>query len=114
MSSHQYLLYHLVFSTKERRPLLREDKFREDTWAYMAGVCRKLGGRAVKIGGYFDHAHVLVKIPAKIAVADFVRMLKSNTSKHINESRYAVLKFQAHPTEACAGGFGGMAPVSND
>lgn len=93
MPSHQHLLYHIVFSTKERRPLLRDDTFRENTWGYMAGICKKLDGHAVKIGGYYDHAHVLVRIPAKIAVADFVRILKANTSKHINESRDAVLKF---------------------
>jgi len=93
VAAHQHLLYHIVFSTKDRRPLLRDDKFREDTWSYMAGICKNLGGHAVKIGGYFDHVHVLVRIPAKIAVSDFVRMLKSNTSKHINESRDAEPKF---------------------
>lgn len=87
-ASHQHLLYHTVFSTKERRPLVRDD-----TWSYMAGICKNLSGQAVKIGGYFDHAHVLVRIPDKIAVADFVRTLKSNTSKNINETRSAVLKF---------------------
>ena len=93
MGTHQYLLYHIVFSTKERRPLLRDDNLREETWSYMAGICKNLGGHAVKIGGYYDHVHVLVRIPAKISVSDFVRMLKSNSSKHLNESRSAVLKF---------------------
>lgn len=93
MSSHQQLLYHLVFSTKERRPLLQEDEFRTATWAYMAGICSNLEGHALRIGGYFDHAHLLVRIPAKVAVADFVGKLKANTSKHINESRDAILKF---------------------
>jgi len=93
IAAHQHLLYHLVFSTKERRPLLQEDRFREETWSYMAGICNHLNGHAVKIGGYFDHAHVLARIPAKIAVSDFVRKLTSNSSKHINESRNAVLKF---------------------
>lgn len=93
MSSHQQLLYHLVFSTKERRQLLKRDKFRDEVWRYMAGVCSNLQGHALRVGGYYDHAHLLVRIPAKIAVADFVRQLKSSTSKHINERRDAVLKF---------------------
>ncbi len=93
MGCHQQLLYHLVFSTKERRPLLQDDEFRESVWKYMAGVCSNLGGHAVRVGGYYDHAHLLVRIPAKTAVADFVRQLKSSTSRHINESRDAVLKF---------------------
>ena len=93
MASHQQLLYHIVFSTKERRPFLRDDTFRESVWRYMAGVTSNLEGQALRIGGYFDHAHLLVRIPATIAVADFVRQLKANTSKHINEEKNAILKF---------------------
>ncbi len=93
MTAHQQLLYHVVFSVKDRRALLQDDDFRNATWAYMAGICKNLGGFALKVGGYYDHAHLLVRIPAKVAVADFVGKLKANTSKHINESRDAVLKF---------------------
>ena len=93
MTAHQQLLYHIVFSTKDRRPLLRNDQLREHVWAYMAGVASNLHGHALRIGGYIDHAHLLLRIPAKIAVADFVRQLKANTSKHINEEKDSLLKF---------------------
>ena len=93
MAAQTQLLYHVVFSVKHRRPLLRDDSFRQATWAYMAGVCRKLEGFALIVGGYYDHAHLLVRIPAKIAVSDFVGRVKANTSKHINDSRDAVLDF---------------------
>ena len=93
MSSHQQLLYHVVFSTKERRLLLRDDLFRENVWRYMAGIASNLKGHALRIGGYYDHAHLLVRIPAKIAVADFAGQLKANSSKHINEEKNSILKF---------------------
>ncbi len=93
MASHQQLLYHIVFSTKERRPFLKDDKFREDVWRYMAGVAHNLGGHAVRVGGFYDHVHLLLRIPAKFAVADFVRQLKASTSKHINDERWPLLKF---------------------
>lgn len=93
MTAHHQLLYHIVFSTKERRPFLQNDSFQENVWAYMAGVARNLEGFAIRIGGYHDHAHLLVRIPAKVAVSDFVGKLKANTSKHINESRDAGMKF---------------------
>jgi REP element-mobilizing transposase RayT len=86
MAAHQQLLYHIVFSTKSRKPLLQQDDFRQDTWSYMAGIVKNLDGFALNIGGYHDHAHLLVRIPAKIAVADFVGKVKANTSKHINET----------------------------
>ena len=59
----------------------------------MAGVCKNLGGFVLKVGGYYDHSHLLVRIPAKVAIADFVGAVKANTSKHVNESGNAVLKF---------------------
>lgn len=93
MSSHHQLLYHIVFSVKDRRPLLQSDDLREQTWAYMSGVAKNLNGFAIKIGGYHDHVHLLVRIPAKLAVADFVGKIKANTSKQINESRKSALKF---------------------
>ena len=73
--------------------MLQDDVFRDDVWRYMAGVCTNLSGHALRVGGYYDHAHLLVSIPAKIAVSNFVRQLKSSTSKHINETRSAVLNF---------------------
>ena len=93
MASHQQLLYHIVFSTKERRLLLREDDFRDSVWRYMAGIASNLQGHALRIGGFYNHAHLLLRIPAKIAVADFVRRIKANTSKHINEKQGLRLKF---------------------
>ena len=93
MASHQQLLYHVVFSTKERRPFLKNPEFRDSVWRYMTGVAANLQGHALRVGGYFDHAHLLLRIPAKIAVADFIRQLKASTSKHINEQQDAGLKF---------------------
>jgi REP element-mobilizing transposase RayT len=92
MSTHQQLLYHIVFSTKNRKPYLI-DGFREKVWAYMAGIAKDLEGFALRVGGYYEHAHLLVRIPAKIAVATFVGQLKSNTSKHINETSGQIYKF---------------------
>ena len=59
----------------------------------MAGTAHELQGYAIKVGGFFDHAHLLVRIPAKIAVSDFVGQLKANTSKHINDTSGKIHKF---------------------
>ena len=59
----------------------------------MAGVAKNLEGFALEIGGWVDHAHLLVRIPAKTAVSDFVGRIKSNTSKHINETSGLIRKF---------------------
>ena len=84
MSTHQQLLYHIIFSTKSRKRLLN-GAIRSDVFAYMAGVCKNLDGFALEIGGYYDHVHLLVRIPAKTSVSNFVGRVKSNTSRHINQ-----------------------------
>ena len=92
-STHQQLLYHIVFSTKNRKPYLADEDNRAETFAYMAGIATNLEGFALEIGGWVDHAHLLVRIPAKIAVSDFVGRLKANTSKHVNETSNLIRKF---------------------
>ena len=92
-STHQQLLYHVVFSTKNRKPYLANEDRRERVFAYMAGVVNNLDGFALEIGGWVDHAHLLVRIPAKIAVSDFVGRLKASTSKNENETSGLILKF---------------------
>lgn len=92
MSTHQQLLYHIVFSTKSRRRWLT-DGFRGDVFAYLAGTAKMEGCFAIRVGGFYDHVHLLVRIPAKLSVSDFVGSVKSNTSRHINETTGVLQKF---------------------
>ena len=50
---------HVVFSTKGRRPFLRDAKLREGTFAYLAGAFKKLDSPAIIVGGTEDHLHAL-------------------------------------------------------
>jgi REP element-mobilizing transposase RayT len=92
MSTHQQLLYHIVFSTKNRQPWLT-DGFRENVFAYIAGVIQHLGGFPLRIGGYYEHVHLLTRIPAKLALSECVGKIKANTSKHINSTSHLPRKF---------------------
>lgn len=48
---------------------------------YLGGIVRGLGGIALEIGGIADHVHSLIKLKPTIMFSDFVRDLKSNSSK---------------------------------
>jgi len=86
--SHRFtrLRYHLVFSTKERQPLLQGD-LGSSMHAYLGGIARNLGGTALEIGGVADHVHLLVELPPTLCIADAMMKLKANSSKWMNESR---------------------------
>ncbi|MCD6585796.1 MAG: transposase [Desulfobacteraceae bacterium] len=47
------ILLHLIFSTKNREPLINKN-IRPDLHAYIAGVCRKLNSEAYRVGGTED------------------------------------------------------------
>jgi REP element-mobilizing transposase RayT len=78
------LLYHVVFSTKNRQPLIR-NAFRNELERYITGIVRNEGGALLGIGGMPDHLHVVARWNADRSVAEMVRLIKANSSKSINE-----------------------------
>jgi putative transposase len=77
--SHTNLLYHIVFATKERAPMITK-ALRPELHAYLGGIVRKLGGTALEVNGVADHLHLLAAIPPTITVSHFVNKLKSGSS----------------------------------
>ena len=73
------LLYHLVFSTKDRRPLITLD-YQPRLYDYIGGVIRGLDGISLGIDGVDDHVHVLAKLRPDKALSDVLRDLKCNAS----------------------------------
>jgi REP element-mobilizing transposase RayT len=76
-------LFHIVFSTKERLPGIREPA---KLWAYLAGVARNLNFEPLSIGGTENHVHVLLRIPNDVTLAEAVQKLKSNSSRWLREN----------------------------
>jgi len=78
---------HVVFSTKERRNLIPAE-FQLKVWAYLAGIGRKHEMVVAVVGGTANHAHLLFQLPAHLPLAKAVLLLKSNSSKWMNEQGY--------------------------
>ena len=76
---------HVVFGTKERRPLIL-DAFRTRLYEYMAGIAREEFGHAVRIGGTDDHMHALMKLRTDVSVAEAVRKWKSLSSGWLHKT----------------------------
>ena len=73
------LLFHIVFGTKGRFPMINAE-IRPRFHRYMGGIVRGLGGIALEIGGIEDHVHLLVILKPTLRLSDFLRDLKSNSS----------------------------------
>jgi REP element-mobilizing transposase RayT len=93
MSSHHGIILHVVFSTKYRKPILHDD-WRDDLFAYIGGTAKDHDAVLIKAGGIEDHVHLLVRFHPKHAISSTIQLLKSNSSKWINEGRKTRFKFQ--------------------
>lgn len=93
MSTFANLLYHIVFSTKGRAPLISEE-VKEPLYEYMGGIIRGEGGILLEIGGMPDHVHLLAKFKTDIAVATMVKKIKGKSSKWRNDVRDQAERFQ--------------------
>ncbi len=76
------ILVHCIFSTKARRPSIPEPA---KLWHYLRGVARNRGVDAVVVGGTDNHVHILLSIPPALDVAQVMRDLKANSSRHLRE-----------------------------
>lgn len=81
---HSYVsnLIHCAFSAKDRRRVINA-KWEERVWAFMGGIARKNGFKALAVGGVEDHLHLLLSLPGTMPVAKAVQLVKAGSSKMI-------------------------------
>lgn len=72
---------HLVFSTKDRKPYLRDAPLRERLHAYLAGACRGQDCPPLRVGGVEDHVHLLARLGKTVSLATLTRELKKESTK---------------------------------
>ncbi len=75
--------YHLIWSTKERLPLIPQNS-KERVFEYTYGSFKNADCIPLLVGGMSDHIHMLVEIPPKFPVSEIVREIKICTSKWIS------------------------------
>jgi REP element-mobilizing transposase RayT len=87
------LNYHFIWSTKGRVPWITQD-IEERVWQYISGIALKKRMTPLCIGGYEDHIHALVRLPANMDVSKAIQLLKGTSSKWIHESLPALRGFE--------------------
>ena len=83
------LFYHLVWSTKNRQPLLTP-KLEPIVHNFLRTKAVGLGAIVFALNGMEDHVHLVVTIPPKIAVARFIGQVKAVASTKFNKSQLDV------------------------
>lgn len=84
--------YHIVFAPKYRRQIIYK-QLKADIGKILRELCERKGVEIIAAECYSDHIHMLVRIPPKIAISNFMGYLKGKSSLMIFE-RHANLKYK--------------------
>jgi REP element-mobilizing transposase RayT len=86
------LMVHVVFSTKNRQPLITP-AVELELFAYMGGIAKKLDSRCLAAGGTANHVHLLVSQSKKVAWCHLMEEIKKSSSKWIKSKTSAFQGF---------------------
>lgn len=87
-----YLLTHIVFSTKDRAPVI-DATVRPALHAYLATVARNVDCECFRVGGVADHVHLAVRLSRTITMAKLIEELKTSSSKWLKTQSPALAAF---------------------
>ena len=86
------VLVHLVFSTKNRVPVLTPE-IREELHPYLAVVLTNDGCPSLQVGGVEDHVHLLFALSRTRTIAEVVENVKTSSSKWLKTKWKALAEF---------------------
>ncbi len=84
---------HCVFSVKGRINLLTDD-FRDDLFKYIQGILKNNHIFPLAVDGWRDHVHIFFELNPEVSVSKIMQVVKSNSSKWINENRFVAGRFE--------------------
>ncbi|MFY0545746.1 IS200/IS605 family transposase [Brevibacillus sp. H7] len=84
--------YHIVFAPKYRRQVIY-GKLRREIGKILRELCERKGVEIIEAEACVDHIHMLVSIPPKLSVSEFMGYLKGKSSLMIFD-QFANLKYR--------------------
>ena len=79
------LLFHLVWSTKNREPYIKKE-IKPRLHSYMRTIIEGEGAKLLFINGVEDHVHLLVAMPLKLLIPDLIEKVKPVSTKWFNKT----------------------------
>ncbi len=92
-NTYTQITIHAVIIVKHRNNFITK-AWRDNLHSYISGIITTAGGKSFAVGGWLDHVHVLFSLPLTTSISDFMRVVKSNSSKWVNEQNFINQKFE--------------------
>ncbi|MBN4066640.1 IS200/IS605 family transposase [Simkania negevensis] len=87
-----HLPIHIVFSTKNRDPLI-DHAIEPSLYAFLGFICNEIKCPPIKINGMPDHVHILANLSRNVTVAKFVEKVKTESSKWMKKQHAQYTQF---------------------
>ena len=78
---------HLIWSTKERRRLIRPE-WAGRLYGYLSSISQSKKAKLIEANSQPDHVHLYVSMPSTISIADLTNAYKANSTRWINQTFY--------------------------
>jgi putative transposase len=82
---HISLLVHFTWSTKGREPWISKD-WQESLFAQIGGIMTNKKAKLISAGGMHDHIHLYRSLPSTLSLAEFVNVVKANSSRWVHQT----------------------------
>lgn len=92
-NTYSQISIHAIFAVKHRQNVITRD-WRDDLHRYIAGIITNKGAKQLAVGGWKDHIHIFFGLPLTQNIPEFMSIIKSNSSRWINEQRFTKGKFE--------------------
>ncbi|PKD43436.1 IS200/IS605 family transposase [Rhodohalobacter barkolensis] len=86
MGTYSQLLYQIVFSTKNRQPILKKEN-RKELFKYICGILNNKNCHLYRINGVSDHIHIITHIHPTESVSDIVKVVKISSGNFIKSEK---------------------------
>jgi REP element-mobilizing transposase RayT len=83
---------HFVFAVKFRKALISKE-WKSTLHKYITGIVTNQGHKMLAINSMPDHVHLLIGLRPNQSIADLMEMVKSDSSRWINENRISIEYF---------------------
>ncbi len=84
MATYTQILYQIVYSTKDRKPVLKEEK-QAMLFKYLWGILKNKKCHVYRINGVEDHIHIVTHLHPTVALSSLIKDMKIASSKWIKE-----------------------------
>ena len=84
---------HIVFSTKNRVPFIKDEKLCKELHGYLIGICKNMDSPSLQIGGVENHVHILCRFSRKLMIMSLVGEMKKSSSKWIKKKDSSLSDF---------------------